>query len=111
MITITVLRNEKNEICSYKLEGHAGYAEKGYDIVCSAVSAVANLALISFDELDIKPKYEVNDGGFLSIEVPENIEGTSSVKLQFLLECMLKEFIDIKKNYGEYIKIIQKPGN
>ena len=108
MITITIKRNKNNEIVSFNLAGHAGYAKEGYDIVCAAVSAVANMALIGFSELNIMPKYEASDGGFLSVEVPQNIDEILNIKLQFLLECMVQEFMDIKNNYGKYIKIIQE---
>ena len=108
MITITIKRNVKNEIIAFKMEGHAGYAKEGNDIVCSAVSALANMILIGFNELNVEPKYEIKDSGFLSIEVPEGIVEDKNKKLQFLLECMIQEIMDIKGNYGKYIKIIQE---
>lgn len=108
MITINIKRNDKNEIVSFKLDGHAGYAKKGNDIVCSAVSAVTNMVLIGFNELDIIPKCEISDGGFLNCEIPQNLDTNINIKLQFLLECMVKEFMDIKNSYGKYIKVIQE---
>ena len=108
MITINIKRNDKNEIVSFMLDGHAGYAKKGNDIVCAAVSAVTNMVLIGFNQLDVTPKCEMSDGGFLSCELPQNLTGDVQTKLQFLLECMVNEFMDIKNSYGKYIKVIQE---
>jgi len=108
MITINIKRNDRNEIVSFMLNGHAGYAEKGSDIVCAAVSAIANMVLIGFDELKLTPKCDIADNGFLSCEIPQDLENENSIKLQFLLECMVKEFMDIKNSYGKYIKVIQE---
>ena len=59
MITIKINRNEKNEIVSFSLNGHAGYDVNGKDIVCAAVSAVTNMILIGLNEiLNIKLKFE-----------------------------------------------------
>ena len=38
MIKAEIFRNDNYVICGFKLSGHAGFAEEGSDIVCSAVS-------------------------------------------------------------------------
>ena len=64
MITINIKRNVNNEIVSFTLNGHAGYDVQGKDIVCAAVSAVTNMALIGLGEkLKINLKFEKSDGG------------------------------------------------
>lgn len=40
MIQATFNMNDKGEIDSFKVEGHAGYAPSGLDVVCAAVSAL-----------------------------------------------------------------------
>ena len=39
MITIKITRNSQKLIKQVEMSGHAGYADPGYDIVCSAVSS------------------------------------------------------------------------
>lgn len=34
----------KGKICSFEITGHAGYADKGKDIVCASVSSAAQMA-------------------------------------------------------------------
>lgn len=105
MITINIKRNSENEITKFSLSGHAGYAKSGNDIVCSAVSAVTNMIIIGFEKLEIMPNYQKDDDGFLSFELPDDIPIDRKSKMQFLLECMIEEFMDIQKNYSKYVKV------
>ena len=105
MITINIKRNNKNEIIKFSLEGHAGYARSGSDIVCSAVSAITNMIIMGFERLQIMPEFEKDDSGYLSFELPSILSKEQNDKIQFLLECMNEEFMDIQKNYSKYVKI------
>jgi uncharacterized protein YsxB (DUF464 family) len=105
MITINIKRNEKNEIIKFSLDGHAGYAESGSDIVCAAVSAITNMIIIGFEKLNIIPSYEKDDEGYLSFELPEDLSEEQNEKIQYLLNCMVEEFMDIQKNYVKYVKV------
>lgn len=105
MITINIKRNDKNEIISFSLEGHAGFAESGNDIVCAAVSAITNMIIIGFEKLDIVPSFKKNDGGYLSFDLPRDLSEDQSEKIQYLLACMTEEFMDIQKNYNKYVKV------
>ena len=40
MIRITIFEREKGVYTGFRMEGHAGYAEYGNDIVCAAVSVL-----------------------------------------------------------------------
>ena len=109
MITINVKRNKKNEIVSFSLNGHAGYDVQGKDIVCAAVSAVTNMALIGLSEkLKLKLKFEKNDGGYLKVELPEDISSDDMILAQFLLESLVTEYLDIGSNYGKYILVKER---
>ena len=105
MITINIKRNDKNEIIKFSLDGHAGYAKSGNDIVCAAVSAITNMIIIGFEKLDIMPDFEKNDDGYLSFELPNSLSDEQNNKIQYLLECMREEFMDIQKNYSKYVKV------
>ena len=37
MIHVAIYQNENKECVGFRTEGHAGYSEKGSDIVCAAV--------------------------------------------------------------------------
>ena len=109
MITINVERNVNNEIVSFSLNGHAGYDVQGRDIVCAAVSAVTNMALIGLGEkLKLNLKFEKNDGGYLKVELPENINSDDMMVAQFLLESLVTEYLDIESSYGKYILVKER---
>ena len=109
MITINFKRNVNNEIISFTLNGHAGYNVQGKDIVCAAVSAVTNMVLIGLSEkLKLNLNFEKNDGGYLKVELPENINSQDMVMAQFLLELLVTEYLDIESNYGKYILVKER---
>ena len=109
MITIEVKRNSKNEIISFSLNGHAGYDVEGKDIVCAAVSAATNMALIGLSEkLKLKLKFEKSNGGFLRLELPKDISSYDMEKAQFLLESLVTEYLDIESSYGKYILVKER---
>lgn len=105
MITINIKRNDKSDIIEFSLSGHAGFAQSGNDIVCAAVSAVTNMVIIGFEMLNIAPNFEKNDGGYLSFELPNDLPSEQNDKIQYLLSCMVEEFMDIQKNYSKYVRV------
>ena len=109
MITIKIVRNVNNEIISFTLNGHAGYDVQGKDIVCAAVSAATNMALIGLSEkLKLKLNFEKSDGGYLKVELPEDIDKDDMMVAQFLLESLVTEYLDIESNYGKYILVKER---
>lgn len=83
------------------IDGHAGYAEKGKDIVCAAVSALAqglirSLCAFTEDETSV----EVEDG-HIKLEY-ENL----SERGQLLMDSFFIAVSDIQDAYGEeYVQI------
>lgn len=41
MIQVTILRDREKLVKGIEINGHAGYAEYGQDVICAAVSALA----------------------------------------------------------------------
>jgi len=108
MITIKIGRNNNNEIISFSLNGHAGYDVKGKDIVCAAVSAATNVALIGLSEkLKLNLKAKKSDG-YLEIKLPEDINSNDMIIAQFLLESLVTEYLNIESNYGKYILVKER---
>jgi hypothetical protein len=51
MIKVQIYRDEQSSIIGYDIDGHAEYADTGEDVVCAAVSAIAQTALAGLIEL------------------------------------------------------------
>lgn len=85
---------------SIVISGHAGYSDKGYDIVCAAVSTLAIStvnAIIRFDGSSIE--YEEKDG-YLKIHILKHTRETD-----VLIENMFDLLKELEKQYNKNIKI------
>lgn len=83
------------------VDGHAGYAETGNDIICAAVSALAQGLIHSLDALtDDRISYRVMDG-HIDIKY-ENL----SEQGKLLIDSFFIAVSDIQMTYGEkYVRI------
>lgn len=83
------------------VDGHAGYAETGNDIICAAVSALAQGLIHSLDALtDDRISYQIRDG-HIGIEY-ENL----SEQGKLLIDSFFIAVSDIQMTYGEkYVRI------
>ena len=98
MIKVNISKKEQ-EIEQIQVSGHAGYAEYGHDIVCSAVSSIITTSvngILSFKETI----HVVDDAKVLTITVLEHDNITDT-----LLENMLNVLKEIEKQYKKNITI------
>ena len=89
------------------MNGHAGYADHGQDIVCSAVSVLVINTFNSIERFtdDAFNCEAVEDGGYMSMTFSDDI----SDRAQLLLDSMLLGLDEIQKQYGdEYISLQYK---
>lgn len=111
MIEVKIFRNENSDIYGFKLSGHAGYAEEGNDIVCSATTMLVintiNCIELFTDEKFICNADEVN-GGFIDYILPNIKSGKKSHDSQLLIKTMLNGLNDIKEQYSKYINILDR---
>ncbi|QHS22898.1 ribosomal-processing cysteine protease Prp [Virgibacillus sp. MSP4-1] len=108
MIHVHIDRNDQNEIQSFELKGHAESGPYGHDLVCAAVSAVSFGAVNAVIQLcDVEPRIEqdVEEGGYLRMELPLNINQEAYHKAQHLLEGMVVSLQTIERDYHEHISI------
>ena len=94
----------KPETMAVKVSGHAGQAEKGKDIVCSAVSALfytlAKAVMDSEEALEEEPVIITNDGdGFVSCKPKKEYEGT----IQRTYWTILTGFDLLAQEYKDYV--------
>ena len=91
----------------FKSEGHAGYDERGKDIVCSAISSITqSCALGVIEVLKLNPKYEVNEEkGYLQLRLPDNVDNDLLEKAQVLFKTTYLALKDLSKGYPSNIKV------
>jgi len=108
MITIEIKRDIEYNIISFVGSGHAEYDEHGQDIVCAAVSAIMQTAVLGLTNyLDFDININVKDG-WLDCQLTSEIAKDLQVKA--ILETMLVGLKGIEDEYSEYIKIIEGGG-
>lgn len=105
MVKVTFYRNSERTLVGFKMEGHANFAGKGGDIVCSAVSMLSQASLNGLhDVAGIKISFSRRDG-FLSCRVPAELTDEQQIMAKAILETMHGGLLNIRKNYGRYVDI------
>ena len=106
MIKATFYRNSDKTYIGFSIEGHAGYAKKGNDIICSAVTSLSFNTVNSIEALTKnKFKVEAGDSGSLKFK----FESESDSDGQLLINSLVIGLTDIYKEYGDrFIRIYFK---
>ena len=110
MIHFKLRRAEKGCVTGFSCSGHAGYADKGTDVVCAAVSMLVINTINSIDRLlpEDAANMEVlsdEEKGEISCE----FKIPPSEKAALLLESMYHGLRDSERNYGsEYLKLTEE---
>ena len=89
----------KDEVFELTAEGHAGYAEKGQDIVCAGVSAIV-YALIGWLENNIESYVSIDERNG---EVVIACEGDEQVEAVFYMAAIGIE--NIANTYPDHVEI------
>jgi uncharacterized protein YsxB (DUF464 family) len=110
MIHVEVERTDEGKIKAFTMSGHAQFAKRGQDIVCAGASAVSFGAVNSVIALtNVQPHIVQGEkGGYLRCELPAIEDVQTEEKVQLLLEAMLVSLQTIEKEYGQYIRIVDK---
>ena len=107
MIKVTVSRND-GRISSVEIKGHSGYAKAGRDIVCAAVSAIAQTALMGLIKYsDNMVDYTRGEDGYLRFTVPE-VSGEKVQVIDGIVETMILGIKDVESGYGTFVKLEEK---
>ena len=104
MITVTIYK-DSGQYSRFTVEGHAGYAQEGFDIICSAVS-VLTLNTVNSIEAFTEDDFSAEEkNGFLTCQ----FKSRPSSKTELLMDSMVLGITDIQNNYGkQYIRLICK---
>ena len=96
----SILFNRKNgKIIRFKISGHTGKAEAGKDVLCAAISSIAQSTAVGLTEiLKLDPELKFDDG---FMEVILNEQDYKNEIVQVLMETCLKSLKEIVKNIDE----------
>lgn len=100
------LYHQGSSITGFQIVGHAGEAQYGHDIVCSAVSVLSINTINSLTEIaGIHPqvKKDAINGGLLIMKVPAITDATQNLKVQTLLRGFKLGMQAIANSYSKYV--------
>lgn len=104
MIRITVRRNGAGAVTGLDVTGHAGYAEHGRDIVCAAVSALAQTAVLGLERLGAD--FSADEArGRLSVELHRETDPVLSVRAEDVLETAVLGLTAIARRHGRFVTV------
>ena len=108
MITVKVFVDSDGEHRGFRISGHAGYGEAGEDIVCAAVSALAQNTINSIEAFtEDAISYSVDDG-YLDC----SLDGTVSAESKLLLNSLILGLESVRdscqtgKKKNQFIRIV-----
>lgn len=89
----------------YEIKGHSGFAEAGQDIVCAAVSVLAQTGANALEKLaGIEPRIQMEDG-YLQVMLPENLQESERERVKMILDTVLLGLEDVVDAYPRYVKL------
>lgn len=95
--------NHDDLIVGFRITGHAGYAEEGSDIVCSAVSSAAYMTANTVtDVLMLSPEISENDG-YLRLKLKSHADAENA---KDILNGFSLHIAELSKQYPRYITVI-----
>ncbi|ROR29266.1 hypothetical protein EDD66_103202 [Mobilisporobacter senegalensis] len=104
MINISIYKNADGVYTGFKSSGHAGFANKGQDIVCAAVSVLV-INTINSIETFTSDKFDLimdEESGLIEFNVLTRISNESIL----LLKSLVLGLQGIAEDYGhDYIKL------
>lgn len=101
MIEIRMERDSAGSMTGFSVRGHAQAAPHGQDIVCAAVSALAQSAVLGLERyLAVPLQLRVEEGLLLA-----RLEQSPDAQSNAVLETMLLGLREIERLYPRYVRI------
>lgn len=109
MVEARILRDSGGRITGFHITGHAGAGEFGKDIVCAAVSVLAQATVNGLiGRLDLRPEVQIRNGD-MECRLPPDLRPDLAERAQDLLETMVLALRSLaaQKRYQRFIRLIE----
>ena len=105
--TVTFYRRSDGNLTDYRAEGHAGYADYGYDIVCAAISALTQSTLNGLQNVLKAPvMYEIDDQvGLREARLTPEVSEAQLQQAQLLLVTLQEGLQAIERSNPQNVRI------
>lgn len=103
MIKIDIFRSQSQFIDGFSVKGHADTAPHGQDIVCAAVSALTQTAVLGLERYLEREFRLAIESGNLSVELSAPPDSLTNA----ILETMLLGLSEIARQHSRSVRIIE----
>lgn len=108
MIKVIIYKAREGNIMGFEVSGHSGYDIHGKDIVCSAVSVLAQTALLGLLKVaDADVDYKI-DEGYLMCSLKNAESDKKQIMCKAILETMYEGLKSIRESYEKHIDIAEE---
>ncbi|MDN5362248.1 MAG: uncharacterized protein PWP70_1295 [Moorella sp. (in: firmicutes)] len=111
MIRVTFWQGKDGNLRGFVITGHAGYGPKGEDIICAAVSALAQTAVLSLQEHlepeDKEPVVSIREGN-LQCLIPDGLSPAGASTAGVILKTLEIGLQAIASDYDKYMRMEYK---
>ncbi len=105
MVKVELVRDDQDDIRSFRVEGHSGYADHGQDIVCAGISAIAQTALMGLlHYLSREPEWK-REAGVLTCSLAAELGDEDRLRAQIILGTMEIGLREIQQEYSDFIEL------
>lgn len=101
MVLVTVYRR-RERVTGFVVTGHAGTGPAGEDLVCAAVSAIVQTALLGIEQISGGPAADTLDPGLVRWRGGESGDGR---KQQTIVDTMLLGIAAISRDYPQAVRV------
>lgn len=108
MVHINIVRDSSGFIWQFTVKGHAGYAKKGRDIICAAVSVTAYTAVGALEDLAGLKNCYVERDGYLSCSIPTDLSEAQRQTVRIILETTVIGFKQIELQYPDFLSVVDE---
>lgn len=107
MIVLSVDR-KAGKIRGFTVEGHARFAPHGEDLVCAAVSMMAQAVLLGLHHhVKIAIAYDIDEAtGRLTCRLPEQMDPEQYLKAEAVIETMVLGCQNLQETYSQHVRVM-----
>lgn len=110
MIEVRLFSDSVGRLKGLFVSGHSGYARAGSDIVCAAVSAITQAAVLGLEEvLELAPEVRIDDeAGLLELTLAQP-GANKEREAQAVLETAARSLERLSGQYPKYLRVRRMP--
>lgn len=101
MIKATLFEDASGTLWGYDIQGHADFADQGYDIICASVSVLAVTVCNAIETFTPFKPLQQEKEGHVRVEVSQILSGQEGCRqAELLLETLRLGLEEIRDTYG-----------